>query len=630
MRRRWLGLLTFFAAAAVSMVMSGSASAVAQPMGRNQFYGYFYNQCKDYGGDVFAHANGVDALPLSKVYDAASLIQFMVNAYNEGPGEDRTGEAYVVLSMDGYRTAPGGVIPQSVSPTSAYFKKFENIVNYYYANHWIAGIDNTTTTTGYAYNTYYQGSAPAGDPGCNKSKVDDSWFNDVGSTNGAIIFHDPGTNNYYIIRRYCGNPLGSDQLTIPNFQVNVKLSNNGTPAQIEAGQSYSVGVQISATGNSSSEYASLQVPQPAQVDQPCTPWCNGTTIGMGSLTPNYNYSYGFANNPADAAPNVTGNRWTWYTNPIPAGSSADAYFDFTVAANAVPGSIITFTGYFYPSNIAQGESTSSISFVVASERQPAVDGQNGDVQVGGGLCGQSTSSGYIKGYPGAGSEGQYVLSAGGGSSSIGDFASNAEGPDILNVGQNGQYTEACREDLLSLAQAYRVISGAVYTPLGSGSYNISGWKGLYYINGSASISGQVNNSVTIVSTGGNLTINGDITLTGASETRQNLPSLGIIAQNDIDIDPAVTNVDAYLFADGTIDTCVSGAGSCSTGQLTVNGFLMAHNIMFDRLGPLDGSGTPVSEKVVLNPQIYLNPPQFFDTSSDPGLIQGEGEKSPLF
>ncbi len=103
----------------------------------------------------------------------------------------------------------------------------------------------------------------------------------------------------------------------------------------------------------------------------------------------------------------------------------------------------------------------------------------------------------------------------------------------------------------------------------------------------------------------------------------------MISAGNVDIVAATTRVDAYIFTDASIETR-NTTYSTSEDTLVVNGFLMAQNIILDRLGPVGTTGQQTGEQIVLNPQIYLNPPPFFTSAVDTGTIQGLGEKAPLF
>jgi len=138
------------------------------------------------------------------------------------------------------------------------------------------------------------------------------------------------------------------------------------------------------------------------------------------------------------------------------------------------------------------------------------------------------------------------------------------------------------------------------------------------------------NPVAVVEIDGNILLN----TTTAYEAHK-APSLGIISSSDILIDPAATQVDAYLFSShGTIVTCNAAPAGCAN-NLRVNGFLMAKDLLFGRIGPNPPVGAsavsaPIVEQIVLNPQIYLNPPKYFDASVDDILLEGQGERAPLF
>jgi hypothetical protein len=210
------------------------------------------------------------------------------------------------------------------------------------------------------------------------------------------------------------------------------------------------------------------------------------------------------------------------------------------------------------------------------------------------------------------------------------------------VGNNGAYARVCRPDLLGAVNAqYPLATGIGYIGGGLGSTTTlvltGNEEGVYYFNGAHLIlKGTVGNAVsakplTIVARFGDVEINGDIKLTNGVRLPHEVPSLGIISAHDILIDPVAVWVDAYLFSSqGIIATCNAPAASCATSQLRVNGFLMAKNIVFGRTGAPNTNGTGISEAIVLTPQIYLNPPRYFDAGVDDVLLQGQGERAPLF
>ncbi|HEY2004727.1 MAG TPA: hypothetical protein VGH44_06460 [Candidatus Saccharimonadia bacterium] len=288
-----------------------------------------------------------------------------------------------------------------------------------------------------------------------------------------------------------------------------------------------------------------------------------------------------------------------------------------------------------PVLVLPGSTTNNVMGVVV----PIVTGQNSDIHAGSGLaCSLASGGGNVIGNIRGTtlSSGQYVVSATG---LIGGFNSSG-GTNLLTLGANGGYGQICRPDLLSLARAYSGSDIKTIPTAGAVTgWSVNGQSGLYYFYGSGEldISGTVSNRITLVALNASrVVINGNIVLNPGSGTgRSDIPSLGIIADQNLDILSSVNEVDAYLFTDGTINTCGKAAtpdAPCGivTPTLNVKGFLMAHDLLLSRLGPPAISGSVEAEVVAMNPQLYLNPPKLFDSSADQSLYQGLGELPPLF
>ena len=314
-----------------------------------------------------------------------------------------------------------------------------------------------------------------------------------------------------------------------------------------------------------------------------------------------------------------------------------------------PSGVYCFSDTIAPHNSTDPSSPSdnTICYTVKNDRRfPSVAGLNSDVHAGGGLCPSGQNSGTIQGNNGSGgaSYGQYVVSAapvGAVGGAINDFGSNGSpGSNKLNIGQTGGYQQECRRDLYAHAEQSKDLSDPNQHQLGSGAYTIdSSWSGIYYANGPIALSsspGGVSNKITIVMESGDLSVTGDITLNAASAGPRDAPSLGIITDGptqNVFIEPAVRNLNAYIFSDGTVDTCATAAVFAPPGcgnRLTIDGFIMAKSINFKRLAQNGTLGAQSGEQVELSPQLYLNPPYFFDAGSDSTSLQGLGEKQPLF
>jgi len=152
------------------------------------------------------------------------------------------------------------------------------------------------------------------------------------------------------------------------------------------------------------------------------------------------------------------------------------------------------------------------------------------------------------------------------------------------------------------------------TPIFSG-VNSSTTSGVYKANGSTSI-GNISSLrkgqwIVLNAKGQDVTINGNISYGNTSFTNLNeIPQLVIIARS-IKINSNVSNVDAWLVASESIDTCADVFGSLSSGvcsnPLTVNGPVMARALSLRRTagsGTYSNSGNP-AEVFNLRADSYL-------------------------
>jgi hypothetical protein len=311
--------------------------------------------------------------------------------------------------------------------------------------------------------------------------------------------------------------------------------------------------------------------------------------------------------------------------------------------------LISFEVFLYPGDSSNGFKHVTVQFLVNTLRDPAFIGENADIHAGGKYCDSAVAgAGSVKGYPGGISNGDFVIAASG---SITDVRSNgAVNPDDLKLGgappSGGGYSaEVCRPNLIDLAAKWKLqhatgwsTSAAANFTLGTAGGDLATADNVYFLTApTVTIHGVVSKRLSIVASG-NVIIDGNITDDPTTRNAMDMPSLGIIANGDITILPAAIRVDGYLFAGGTagpgstasIYTCGSAPVGCATNLLTVNGFLMGSNIYFQRLGASGTNGHVVSERITLTPQLYLNPPQFFDATVDGVLEDGQGERQPLF
>lgn len=428
-----------------------------------------------------------------------------------------------------------------------------------------------------------------------------------------------------------------------NCNYTMGLTANGTSPTVIPGQTGTIDLSLQNKGPNSSEPGALQVQWPgAQVTKPCGAGncadANQTGLTFGQTADGFE-------NAGSEVPGVNGANWYWSTSAFPDNGLATGTLTFDVPSTA-PAGTLTFDVYYAPGDNTGTVLHATVSFTVLALRTPAVVGLNGDVHAGSGTCNGVANPGpnNVEGNANTTSYAQFVVSANG---SISNFGSNGTaGGTALNVGANGAYASVCNADLSTAAQDMAMTDPADITAImpqntAATPYDISNWSGVYFIQGNAYIyaSGPVQHKMTIVSQGGDMHITGNIALassldptcTASNPAAKCEQSVGLISTGNIDIAAPVLRVDAYMFAHNTVDTCESGTGSCATQPLVVNGFLMGNNLAFDRLGPLNTTGSQVAEEINLNPQIYLNPPVLFDSQHVDGAeLEGLGERSPLF
>lgn len=309
----------------------------------------------------------------------------------------------------------------------------------------------------------------------------------------------------------------------------------------------------------------------------------------------------------------------------------------------------------------------STPFCVIIAKSPKAQVRGGDIRVGSNFADQTAparstivTSQTRKTLGGAsrtfGSWGEYAISATGRITGIGSGAAFA-GPGLENptncsytfltfanatttsclaipTSQHGQF--ATGRTLPDVVTSYPASASA---PVLSGIVSPASLNGTYRVTGDITLSAGViprgrsviiNAFDSVANTYRNVTISGNITYTTDSLTNgDQIPQLIIIASN-ISIQPTVSQVDAWLIARGTLNTCAGVArttittNSCNT-PLTVNGPVMANQLQLWRTAGSNtgvGSGDP-AEVFNLRPDAYL---WGLSQSSKSGRLQTVYEK----
>ena len=263
-------------------------------------------------------------------------------------------------------------------------------------------------------------------------------------------------------------------------------------------------------------------------------------------------------------------------------------FDVAISPTTPEGTVLCFSNSLTPTSPDTASGTVTLCYTVYIIHKPVVVGNGSDIHAGSGVCGLASNPGSVIGQ--GDSKGEYVVSAQGG---ISNFGSNGTGTSSAASIASYQPVTLCRPNLVNVATTFYSQHPTDVTlvapsglPYSLDNLNLTdvaqGNKGVIYINGDVTISGgTVSRKLTIFSTG-TITISGNIALANSTAARNMQPSLGLIATNGINITGAAKQVDAYMFSNGTINTC--SAGPCNN-TLGVRGFLMAKTLSLRRQGP---------------------------------------------
>ncbi len=640
MRRGRLLLFGLLVSVSIAVGWSASALAFIAPFpvhGRGEFRGYFTDTYDCGGHDVWTE--GIHGMT-----NANQFIDYIKWRLYNGDAQQRVGAKFIILTM------LGGHDKNPASPNGAQIADWEQRVRYAESQGWISWNQMYT----FNVNTMYQGpptsSTEAGGgskygcpviPNPPPNPVDDAYFPVAVQTDPSIVFRNPSTGQfYYALRIVCANPLGNlDGIPgLPqvdyNLQVNLQPGSDAPPwgGIIEAGKTYHLTpiVQNFGPGASFDSYMDVNNFQYQYV-----------TVRNAATTGGWAHNQGYISGAPPNRCNYGPECWFWWYRSIPNGQivTQPNGLTFATRSDTPDGQQVCFNAAIVPHNLANQPAffppppQPALCYTVYKVHHPGIVSTNGDVHAGGDLCGRAqTTTGNIHTNPSNNSLNEYVVSANGVAGNFG--SNNTVGGSAATVGRNGNYYSVCRPDLSAVAIDYLSVGvpGVDYTILPGGSYDVGALPAVpgnvYYFSGEVRLRGTFNRKMTIAAP--SVIIDGNIILNAPSTSGGQAPSLGIITNGYIEINGGVTRVDAYLFADGSINTCADGNVPACANTLTVNGFLMANTLSFRRLGPANAaSSATVGEQINLTGQIYLNPPKFFDNAAGENLLQHGGEKPPL-
>ncbi|HEY6737119.1 MAG TPA: hypothetical protein VI322_05375 [Candidatus Saccharimonadia bacterium] len=649
-----LAALTLVAAmpAGVAQAMLLPANSTSNSTGRPDYQGYFTDIFRDAPSSGALFDIGLVNPDGSPITTAAQFINFYQsalfrNSFWGNPDQAEAAAAYTVAFMlHGANTTqfwgPDGD-PTNYTRGLAYaknnFSTWANLINAYdTAAQNSAGWGVRFNVPETLCHPLYQGNL-------DQSTHDVFFFEDGSDTNcdndSTVEFVNPpdasGNSSYFFLLMVCGNPYGTiTQLSNgPNFNVdvnvapaqtvrpggtatlNVSLQNTSSTSQVPAGTLEAYQFDAAHMAAACAGNCALTPPQQTDLN-------NVTSGGQISTLHGYRQSASLSGQ--------SGANWYWATNQIPINTLVQGSFQFTVPSSAPPGPF-SVKVCFGPANAGGGVQCATVTVTVAAIRNPTVVSQSGDIYGGGhvavgGSCTQLGTSSNVSANPG--SYGDYLIAATG-TITASPSSNGSGGGTSLKLGATGGYAEICRPDLLSSALSY---TGTV-NPITTTDFDVTDKSGVweYTGGGTLKVHGTITQPLTVVATSPAAIVQFDSNVVvdpAIQAFARNLPSLGVIANGNIFISSSVTKLEAYLFSSsGTIDTCRNADASCNN-QLTVNGFLMASNITFGRLGPNGTTGAQLAELITLTPQLYLNPPILFDGVATNVSLNGEGEKQPLF
>jgi hypothetical protein len=624
---RHLRKVFLFASAAV---MAGSLVSIAIPdsaeaargLNRGYFTNWNYSNPKPSpnSGNTCAMING--GIPTSARATKETLIAFIENTYRNSPSSgskckhNRMGAAYVIQTMRG---ATDYGMPSN-SDIAEWKERLRS-----------ADVKMTTQTVSYSQNSGIAWRSTAG----GRPLYDAVRYSNSGSQ-PALVFKVNGSV-VYDLKIICANPLGNlPGLPDPvNYNLTPYVTSNDSTA-VEGAQNVTLRPYLQNSGSTASpsgtQYQITDFMVPAGVVRSDIPGA-----GTGAAAPESYYGYNTLNTENGTTVFQTGRR------------------DFNPRARSLqeydPGTRICFALSVRPYSHTASASTwrHSDPFCFLVGKQPKVQVLGGDVFVGRAWPGsvaansatiQTSVSEKLVG--GAvtrfGSWVEYAASAPGAVTGLGSgsayanqgitsldacvispliFANtvNAQPCNSTTPVLGGYANQGAQPDV---AGAFGLSTGATVLPA---SVDLGAYDGLYRAPADLTITGGTigaGKEVIINAPDSIVTISGNITYeNGPYDSPSQIPQVVIIAKDiriaGVDSTTAVSRVDAWLVASGTVNTCYDATqvttltiNRCAT-PLTVNGPVMAGKIeLWRTAGSSAGaaSGDP-AEVFNLRPDTYL-------------------------
>lgn len=586
-------------------------------MGRRCYRGYFTNVYDTGGPNVWEEISNNQAIPSSTVRSADSLYNLIRAAYGSGDAQRRTGAAFIYNTMMG-NNGPG--VGRNIS-NAQWLDLRDRLRGLDQAGRirWTGNVSSTI-------NSYWQGGV---DGFRRDGRNDDDAYYREYKNEAGIEIRDYNNNVIYKILRRCANPIGnSSRLPRPQNYTLTPHVDSLSPSEIEAESRMSVQTSVDNVGDIRSrstrwEITQINVNEGRQAPHESNAGADRLApcqSGGGAASGDY---FRDGNSECRNVARGTGvfNLGTPAQNLRPTANNIDI-------GDLEVGTRVCFALSVRPHSNTDSRWMHSQPICTVVGKKPKIQVWGNDVAARGRIeTGTTSKSGQVFGSwveYGAFSVGvnTHFASSSGLNSQTNITQAAWSRLTFANVDDSGSPSFGSYATVGNFRPAPNVasyVASLSNRQSVGGSVNLAGLTfatgetpvvrtaGNLTITGGAIPAGR---SVIIQATG-TVTISGNISYTDADLSRINdIPQVVIIA-NNINIQSDVQQVDSWLVAANTINTCSNFTGrltadKCNTA-LAVNGPVVTDRLLLNRTA---GSGTGAqsgdpAERFNLRPDAFL-------------------------
>lgn len=619
----WI-ILALVSATVFSTVYYRMSEAACYPgtvLGRSCYRGYFTNVVDHGGTFVLPVIRNNQAIPAATINNATAFYNLVRAAYNSSNPQKHSGASFIYNTLK-KNNAPGTGRTISNAEWIAWRDSLVGLDQ--------AGQIDWHANVSVSINSYWQGT----DSGfANDGKHDDDAYYENFKNETGITIHDYDGNVIYQILRRCANPVGYPGGLPPprNYELTPHVDTI-SPTQVEADSKMNVVTGVDNVGD---------------VNSPATKWeITQINVNPGKQAPHENNAGANANAPCQGGGgSASGNYFKDGNSTCKNVKKGSGVFNLGAPSpNLKPtatnidigdlavGTRVCFALSVQPHSNTDGRWMHSKPVCTTVGKKPKVQIWGGDLAVRGKIE-TSTSVKDVGGTKVFGSWVEYgAFSVGANtrfasSAGLNGQTNNAQSAwskltfanvDDTGAPSYGNYaTPAAFRPAPGIANYFTSLPGK--QAVGAGSVDLSS---LTFATGNTPVVRTAGNltitksdipagrSVVILATG-TVTITDNISYTDAAlNSVLDIPQVVIIA-NNINIHGNVKQVDAWLVASGTVNTCNDFAGNLTSNKcnqpLAVNGPVVTGKLVLNRTA---GSGTGAqsgdpAERFNLRPDAFL-------------------------